>query len=73
MKDKRYTGSPDSHLQFSACAAPVTSGWALLKQLDPPPARLQPCLMFCQANSEMFSFQLLIKGGSFIPPYMVID
>lgn len=42
MKDKRYTGSPGSHLQFSACAAPVTSGWALLKQLDPSPAPARP-------------------------------
>lgn len=24
--------------------------------------------MFCQSNSETFSFQLLIKGGSFITP-----
>lgn len=39
----------------------------------PPPACLKPCLMFCQATSEALSFQLLIKGGSFITSWMVID
>lgn len=76
MKDKRYVLAAPAHTSSSVHAvlsSPLDE--PLLKQLDPSPAPacLQPCLMFCQANSETLSFQLLIKGGSFITPWMVIN